>query len=1002
MAKYDILGDIVSPEALAQLKELEKIANNIGGKLKGITLAGMSDKGEAAFIQKLNAETALLIKQEERLQQTIAKGNAVKQAKVKLTQQEAVTQAALNNVSKLRAVLASQETSALQKLDAQIRLNVLEAQKYVAAGDTQNANYLKLIANTKQLSNEYDRMAKASGSNMVKTQSMYGATFQLTQVMRELPNFAIDARIGFMSLSNNLPMLTDSFMRLSKEIDVNTGKMYGFGGAAKQFGKSLLSMNTIMIVASTLLVLFGDDLVEVFTGKMSIAEKAVESFNKKLGEGNNKYTDNLKIMHELDYMLKNINLKYIEERDIIEKYNSTLGVHYGELKNIADIKDFLNKKNEAYIQISLLQMEADEALTMAFNAQSKKRMLERNNEVSFWKKTWDVIATVASDQYMFGSQKEKDSLLLIAMTGGRTKQQRLKEASDLKAEADDAIKMALDVRSKMDKIAQDAGIDLYPNKDTTNGVGGRTRTGSMKEIDLRTFNLDRLAIQKEMSKNELDMQEATAKGELNSFEQRIKAAKDFYSNKASLIYLETKDAETNLDEKKINDKKELDDQRDKNKKLYDAKDISAKEFEKLESDYFIAVENLNKNYNVDIAELQLKRQEEEQNALLAHQNNLLKITKDYFDRQKTLEATRVAEQNALTDKETSNKKKQSFFRRLLGTGSASTSFGEGLADKQGEVAKIDNEIYAQNRLLENTKFTEEQKNAIKEKIAELNEKRQKKQIELEESVEDRKLELAKQGEQKIIEFLTEAWNQFFAYLNEQLEKESERQTKIEDERYKDIEDREKAGVLTKKEAEEEKLRTEAYYQSVQDEIDRKQEENDRNKFLLEQAAALAQVWINFGLATASLENMLLGGTLTPLYATIAGASSALILAQSIPAFEQGGIVAKDGTILAGEKRHELAILPDGSFFVTANKPTLYDVPKGTEIMPDLNKIDIMDILHLKPLYANHSDNKQTDALLRKIDSSIRNQKQGNFYGMPLIKQLDSRGRFDNRRKSLMN
>lgn len=92
---------------------------------------------------------------------------------------------------------------------------------------------------------------------------------------------------------------------------------------------------------------------------------------------------------------------------------------------------------------------------------------------------------------------------------------------------------------------------------------------------------------------------------------------------------------------KINDKKELDDQRAKNKKLYDAKDISAEEFEKLESDYLLAVENLNKNYNVDIAELQLKRQEEEQNALLAHQNNLLKITKDYFDRQKTLEATKV-------------------------------------------------------------------------------------------------------------------------------------------------------------------------------------------------------------------------------------------------------------------------------------------------------------------------------------------------------------------------
>ena len=67
MAKYDIVGGIISDAAMKQLQEIEKLATSIGGKLKGITLAGMSDKGEAAFIQKLNAETALLIKQEERL-----------------------------------------------------------------------------------------------------------------------------------------------------------------------------------------------------------------------------------------------------------------------------------------------------------------------------------------------------------------------------------------------------------------------------------------------------------------------------------------------------------------------------------------------------------------------------------------------------------------------------------------------------------------------------------------------------------------------------------------------------------------------------------------------------------------------------------------------------------------------------------------------------------------------------------------------------------------------
>lgn len=140
-------------------------------------------------------------------------------------------------------------------------------------------------------------------------------------------------------------------------------------------------------------------------------------------------------------------------------------------------------------------------------------------------------------------------------------------------------------------------------------------------------------------------------------------------------------------------------------------------------------------------------------------------------------------------------------------------------------------------------ITEENQNKIAQIIAE------KDQI-----IKDAQIEAL----QSLVDNMAAIWGAYFDYMNEKLEEQSDKQAKIEDEKYKDIEDREKAGIITKQEAEEEKLRTEAYYNSVQEEIDRKQKENDNRSFLIEQAAALAQVWINFGLATASLENMLLG------------------------------------------------------------------------------------------------------------------------------------------------
>ena len=50
-----------------------------------------------------------------------------------------------------------------------------------------------------------------------RTKSGYPAIFSFSQVLREMPNFAISSRIGFMSLSNNIPMLADDFSRLKKD-----------------------------------------------------------------------------------------------------------------------------------------------------------------------------------------------------------------------------------------------------------------------------------------------------------------------------------------------------------------------------------------------------------------------------------------------------------------------------------------------------------------------------------------------------------------------------------------------------------------------------------------------------------------------------------------------------------------------------------------------------------------------------------------------------------------
>lgn len=69
---------------------------------------------------------------------------------------------------------------------------------------------------------------------------------------------------------------------------------------------------------------------------------------------------------------------------------------------------------------------------------------------------------------------------------------------------------------------------------------------------------------------------------------------------------------------------------------------------------------------------------------------------------------------------------------------------------------------------------------------------------------------------------------------------------------------------------------------------------------------------------------------------------ASIAKQKIPAYAEGTEDHKGGKAIVGDAgKKELGILPDGNVFVTPDKPTLIDIPKGTIIKPDVKEVDSM-------------------------------------------------------------
>lgn len=258
---------IIKVDGLQELKNIEAtfktFVTSINAAVTAIGAAGGTNSLSGA-IGKVTAETK-------------KHSQAIDENKVKQQQ--------LNAIEKERIIASSEYSKATEKLLAQTKILQREIDALVKSGQTESALYREKTARLANMTQEYDRLQKATGLAQMKQTGMYGATYQLSQVMRELPNFAIDARIGFLSLSNNLPMLLDSFKQLSMEIDSVTGKQKGFKGAFAAFGKSLLSLNTAFVIGTTLLTIYGEKII-TFIGNLFKANNAVGELNDSINELN--------------------------------------------------------------------------------------------------------------------------------------------------------------------------------------------------------------------------------------------------------------------------------------------------------------------------------------------------------------------------------------------------------------------------------------------------------------------------------------------------------------------------------------------------------------------------------------------------------------------------------------------------------------------------------------------------------------------------------------------
>lgn len=150
------------------------------------------------------------------------------------------------------------------------------------------------------------------------------------------------------------------------------------------------------------------------------------------------------------------------------------------------------------------------------------------------------------------------------------------------------------------------------------------------------------------------------------------------------------------------------------------------------------------------------------------------------------------------------------------------------------------------------------------------------------------------------------------------------------------------GAITTEEAEIRKRDAAVATAAKQEQLEKKKAQIEYRKALMEKANSISQI----GIATAL--GIMLASPNIPLMAFI-GAMGAIqlatALAQPIKAYAEGtkGKPHPGGLALVGDGGCQELVMYDGKAWVTPDKPTLLDLPKGAEVFPDVTAQDFLSL-----------------------------------------------------------
>jgi hypothetical protein len=412
-----------------------------------------------------------------RLKNEIIKQNDLleKQEKRRATEAAKIVDGAnkLTKIEKLQNDVRNAGNNTLEKANALMKLYTAQKSKLNLATDEgarKNEIYNKAIERT----NNYILANADSETKRIKGIGLYAKGWSnignsISQITREVPNFAQSAEIGIRSLTNNIGPLQDAIKGIIVQNKLLRAEGKQTESVLKQISGAIFSESTLLSVGITLFAIYGEQIID-FAKSLFKGRDAMDAFAEKQQAMNEafkstEFTNTIKDLASLRINLDLAKQSSIDKNDVLKQYNETLGKTTGQLTNFDDIEAKIVKYGPIVIKMTALKMAANIELQKSVEMLAKLEE-DRANPNTFADRFNAMIVSLPinnTSQFTQGLGKadeiKRNELL---ETEERYRSNRLKK---IEKDANDRLKLSASLQKQAADLAKKNDLDHSQNGD---------------------------------------------------------------------------------------------------------------------------------------------------------------------------------------------------------------------------------------------------------------------------------------------------------------------------------------------------------------------------------------------------------------------------------------------------------------------------------------------------------------------------------------------------------